>query len=280
MSLITSAARLDPIPRLIAFDVDGTLLTSSHRLTEATRRAIARLAPNVTFAVASARAPSELIDVLGALPAGGYVIAYQGAWLGEWRDARLTMLEEARLSNKSARWVAREGLQVGLTLGWFEGAEWWVPSVDWMVDRHVAITGLRPHIDPATADRTTRPHKVMFMASTSDLEQGLLVLAAKVSSSCATHLSHRDYLEVTVAGADKGRALETLAGRLAIPMAATMAFGDGDNDVPLLTRAGHGVAMLSGTEAARSAATWITRGNDDEGIPFALEAVFGLESRA
>jgi Cof subfamily protein (haloacid dehalogenase superfamily) len=274
MTLLDAGALVDPTPRLIVFDVDGTLLTSDHQVTEATRLAIARLAPDVAFAVASARAPAELGDILRVLPAVRYAIAYQGAWVGEWHRNRFTTLQETRVPASSAQFVARQGVRLGLTLGWFEGADWWVPAIDQMVQRHVAITGLKPHLDPGTAGRESRPHKLMFMAPTADLERRILTLAARIPSDCATHLSHADYLEVTAAGVDKGRALQTLADRVGIPMAATMAFGDGDNDVPLLAQAGHGVAMGSGTRAAIGAAKWVTRGNDENGIAHALEAVF------
>jgi Cof subfamily protein (haloacid dehalogenase superfamily) len=275
MTFIDLAAPVNPLPGLIVFDVDGTLLTSDNRITKRTHRVLVRLAPRVKFAIASARAPSELVNVLQALPLDSFAIAHQGAWLGQWQGSGFSISRETRLANRSARSVAAKGLSLGLTLGWFEGAEWWVTEIDRMVTKHVAITGLQPHVDPATPVRRTRPHKLMFMAPEPALEPALISLASSVPPNCATHQSEQDYLEVTAAGVDKGHALVELAALLRIPMSATMAFGNGDNDVSLLSRAGHGVAMLSGTDAARSAARWLTRGNDDDGIAFGLEAVFG-----
>jgi len=162
-------------------------------------------------------------------------------------------------------------------MGWFHNEQWWVRATDSNVERHVAITGLAPRVEPGIPKEAPRPHKLMFMASGPRLEAELLALAARVPPDCATHLSHSDYLEVTAAGVDKGTALEHLAGHLGIPLTSTMAFGDGDNDIPMLVRAGVGVAMLSGTRGARSAARWITRGNDDDGVAFALNAVFGSD---
>jgi Cof subfamily protein (haloacid dehalogenase superfamily) len=277
VSLDTGPGPIDPLPRLIAFDIDGTLLTSRQELTEATRFALRRLAPRVTFALASARAPSELIPLLDAMPDHTFAIAYQGAWIGEQQGERLVLLEDTEISLASAAAVALDGLSRGLTMGWFHGEQWWVRATDSKVDRHVAITGLAPQVEPGIPKEAPRPHKLMFMASRPELEAELLVLASRVPRDCATHLSHSDYLEVTAAGVDKGTALEYLAGHLGIPMASTMAFGDGDNDIPMLVRAGVGVAMLSGTQEARSAARWITRGNDDDGVAFALNAVFGSD---
>ncbi len=273
MTILDGPAAFDPPPRLIAFDVDGTLLTSDHRVTSATRLSLERLAPGVALALASARAPAELEDLLRMLPAVHYAIAYQGAWVGEWRGDHYTLLQEARVHLATAKDVARRGLHLGLTLGWFEGAEWWVPGMDDMVRRHVAITGMQPHVDPSTARRESEPHKLMFMAANDVLQGHLRTLATTIPNDCAAHLSHDDYLEVTAAGVDKGRALQALAAHLGVPMAATMAFGDGDNDIPLIAAAGHGVAMGSGTRGAKRAARWVTRGNDEEGIAFALHSL-------
>lgn len=273
MRILDGPVAFDPPPRLIAIDVDGTLLTSDHRVTAATWRSLEQLAPRVAFALASARAPAELDDLLRVLPAVRFAIAYQGAWVGEWDGDRFVTLQETRVRLATARDVAQRGLDLGLTLGWFEGLEWWVAGMDDMVRRHVAITGLQPHVDPATPRRASEPHKLMFIAATDELQHHIRSLARTLPIDCAAHLSHEDYLEVTAANVDKGRALRTLAAHLSIPMAATMAFGDGDNDIPLIAAAGHGIAVASGTPGAKGAAKWVTRGNDEEGVAFALRSL-------
>ena len=138
---------------------------------------------------------------------------------------------------------------------------------------------LEPHVDTLVASRSTQPHKLQFIASNPALEPALRDLAQSAPPDCAMHRSEQDYLEVTSAEADKSNGLELMAASIGVSMAATMAFGDGDNDARMLRSAGHGVAMASGTAAARAAARWITRSNDEDGIPFALEAVFGAAER-
>lgn len=82
--------------------------------------------------------------------------------------------------------------------------------------------------------------------------------------------------EVNPSGVDKGSALRTLAARLNIPMSQVMALGDNDNDVPMLRAAGLGVAMGNATEAARAAAGHITLPNDEHGVAAAIRTlVFG-----
>jgi Cof subfamily protein (haloacid dehalogenase superfamily) len=270
---------IDPLPRLVVFDIDGTLLDSDRRVPERTVNTVTRIAPKVTFALASARAPIELVSILRQMPAGTLVIAYQGAWLGRWDGSTIARSHDIRMANAVARRVAAEGERLGLTLGWFEGDEWWVTAVDHAVERHVALTGLEPHVDPLVASRSTQPHKLQFIAPNPSLEPMLGDLAQSGPPDCAMHRSERDYLEVTSVGVDKSSGLELTAASIGVGMAATVAFGDGDNDVQMLRSAGYGIAMASGTAAARAAARWTTRSNDEDGIPFALEAVFGAATR-
>lgn len=50
-----------------------------------------------------------------------------------------------------------------------------------------------------------------------------------------------------------------------------MAFGDGQNDIPMLRLAGVGVAMANATDEVKSAADMVTLSNNEDGIAAALE---------
>lgn len=79
--------------------------------------------------------------------------------------------------------------------------------------------------------------------------------------------------EINPAGADKGAALTRLAAHLGIPMSQVMAIGDNDNDVPMLRAAGVSVAMGNATDSARSAADYLTLPNDQHGVAAAIRAI-------
>ena len=77
-------------------------------------------------------------------------------------------------------------------------------------------------------------------------------------------LSHN--LEISSAGADKGRALAQLCARLGIAREEVMAFGDGGNDVEMLRWAGCSFAMENGMDCAREAADQIAPSNQEDGV--------------
>lgn len=83
------------------------------------------------------------------------------------------------------------------------------------------------------------------------------------------------FADVTVAGADKGRAITELAFRQGVDISETMAFGDGGNDISMVKAAGIGVAMGNANISLKNTADYITSSVDDNGIVNALNA-FGV----
>ena len=77
-------------------------------------------------------------------------------------------------------------------------------------------------------------------------------------------------LEVNAVGADKGGALLCLAELLGIRQEATMAFGDGENDISMLRMAGIGVAMENAEDHVKEAADYVTVTNNEAGVAAAL----------
>ena len=93
------------------------------------------------------------------------------------------------------------------------------------------------------------------------MERGDVVVSASFANN----------LEINAPGAAKGEALERLAGHLGIEMSQTMGFGDGENDITLIRKAGIGVAMGNAEECLKAEADYITVTNDEDGVAAALE---------
>lgn len=78
-------------------------------------------------------------------------------------------------------------------------------------------------------------------------------------------------IELNAASANKGNALTILCGQLGIDIGKTMAFGDGGNDKAMLLAAGYAVAMENGTDDIKAVADYITGSNDEDGVARAIE---------
>ncbi|HBB07466.1 MAG TPA: Cof-type HAD-IIB family hydrolase [Bacteroides sp.] len=89
-------------------------------------------------------------------------------------------------------------------------------------------------------------------------------------SDCISGRWHPAFTDITADGADKGRGIELMAARFGISIDETMAFGDGGNDIPMLRRAGVGVAMGNAQPAIQAEADYVTTSVDDDGVRNAL----------
>jgi hydroxymethylpyrimidine pyrophosphatase-like HAD family hydrolase len=93
----------------------------------------------------------------------------------------------------------------------------------------------------------------------------------------ATNSSSSGVVEVSAAGVTKAYGLSWVAESLGVARAEVVAFGDMPNDLPMLTWAGRGVAMANGHPAVRAAAHEVTaRSNEDDGVAAYLEELLLL----
>ena len=86
---------------------------------------------------------------------------------------------------------------------------------------------------------------------------------------------HPDFVDVIAPGGGKDRGMDAILAHFGIDLSESMAFGDGENDLPMLRHAHIGVAMGNADELVRSQADYITDSVDEDGIVTAL-AHFGL----
>lgn len=78
-------------------------------------------------------------------------------------------------------------------------------------------------------------------------------------------------IEVNAAGVDKGNAILWFADHLGIPHEEVAGFGDGNNDIQLLKKAGIGVAMANATDQVKAVSDYITGTNDEDGVATFIE---------
>jgi Cof subfamily protein (haloacid dehalogenase superfamily) len=96
-------------------------------------------------------------------------------------------------------------------------------------------------------------------------------MTARFGQQMTVVRSHTLFVEGNPLQANKGAALRRLAARLNVPQAQVMAIGDQGNDVSMLAWAGLGVAMGNGSEAAQAAADWIAPPLSADGAAVAIE---------
>ncbi len=90
-------------------------------------------------------------------------------------------------------------------------------------------------------------------------------------TGCISSRWYPDFIDITAQNVDKGYGLLSIACHHGIKIEETMAFGDGGNDIPIIKRAGIGIAMGNANQDLKEVADYITSSVDDNGIYNALK---------
>lgn len=265
--------------RLAVIDLDGTLLDSCHRVSDASRAAItcAREA-GIRVILASSRAPGAMRQIIIDLDLmePELFIASQGAVVGSYsKNGRLQTIRRQQIPLPDAQGIARSATTLGLTVHWFTPDRWYVSSIDDEVLKESEVVGMAPSVtDPATLNDT--PDKLMFIAPPKEMGR-LAALATVLPPTVTAQVSNPTYLEVTRAGVDKASAAQDLCRSWKITADEVVAFGDGPNDLALFAYAGISIAPANARPEVLDAASWITQSNDNDGVAEALQHIIRVK---
>jgi hydroxymethylpyrimidine pyrophosphatase-like HAD family hydrolase len=276
--------------RLIALDLDGTVLNSRKEVTPRTRDALqAARERGIVTVVATGRTPHSALRwsrEIGGGPViccnGGGILDESGAFLiqrGVPRAPLLHLLKVAQEARVMAECYTAEGIRLDRP---FEQARaylrWVRPGMSlpaalvglfrlWRLNRIGSVRSL-----VKWAERPDLPAvlKVMAVGRRAELDGFALRMNRELPSLEVT-TSGPDNLEITAAGVTKGSALQQLASRLQIPREAVLAVGDSENDLQMLRYAGLGIAMGSAPDEVKAAAGRVTASCDQEGVAQIIE---------
>ena len=260
-------------PRLVASDLDGTLLRTDGSLSERTAAAWTAAADaGIETVLVTARPPRWLHDLERVVGPRGTAICGDGAFVYEVATRRIleTHCFERGVVDEIVADLRRAVPSVTFAAEWASG-----PFVaDGYPDPH-RDRGADRVVHGSWRDVAAEPvGKLLALAPHLPLEEFLAVVEQIVSDRGHLHFSGAHGLaEVNATGVTKAAGLERWATRLGIQAHEVWAFGDMPNDLPMLEWAGIGWAVASGHEQVRRAADRECPANDDDGVAHVLEAV-------
>lgn len=257
-------------PRLVATDVDGTLLRPDETVSERTRRALAAVARSTTpLALITGRPPRWLHPVLAETGHRGIVVCANGAVLYDVPTRRV--LRSYPLEVACLRTVA-DGIRRVLPDASF-AAEYGDAFVHepayrprWDVDLpEVSIVDLSVVL--------SRP-AVKLLVRHPELGADALFEAVRPAVgdlAVVTHGSGDARMEISALGVTKATALAALAEELRVDQAEVVAFGDMPNDLPMLAWAGRSYAVANAHPSVLAIADEVIGSNADDGVASVLE---------
>ncbi len=269
--------------RLIAIDIDGTLLDSSGRLPDANRQAIhAAVSRGVEVVLATGRTFHHARPIAAKLGGALTLIVSNGALVKTVEGGTLaTRLLPRHLARDLI--VATRPVRGGAAIIFdrpdagqyvYERIDWSHPQRRWYYERnHVYMT----ETSPLETALNEEPVQVAFTGGVDEMR----VLADHVRDlSCAEQLTltlteyeDRDFslFDVTAHGCSKGRTLADWAARRQVRSSEVMAVGDNLNDQDMLEFAGHPVVMGNAVPELMRRGWPSTAGHDDNGLAQAIE---------
>ena len=273
--------------RLIASDLDGTLLDSEKRLSPANAEALARAAAEGVFIVpATGRFYKGMPENIRSLPYVRYVITVNGAELFDAKEEKTLFscdftperaLEIMRFLDTLP--VIYDCYQSGW--GWMT-ADMYDKAEDYTVTKHsLEMVRVLRHPVPDLKEHIARTgenvQKIQMFFKDMDERAKAFPLLAERFPDVAVTSAIRNNIELNRKDATKGNALRKLMRILKIRKDETAAFGDDLNDISMLQAAGTGVAMGNANEDVKRASDLITADCDHDGVTQAMRSILGWE---
>lgn len=270
-----------PELKLIALDLDGTLLTSDKTLSKRNAGALSRAAEKGIYIVpTTGRFFAGMPAFLRALPYLRYAITINGAAIYDAIAQKDIVNVNIPLCEAIEIMRYLDGLPLIYDCyvdnwGWMTRALQ-EKAPDFVQNEHYLkmVRTLRTPVDDLKAfllEKGRDVQKIQFFTNDLSLRAQMLAGLDKQFPAISVSSAAPNNVEINHKRANKGEAVLRLASLLGIEQAQTMAFGDGLNDVSMLKAAGLGVAMANAEQAAKDAADCVTLSNDEDGVAIAIE---------
>ncbi len=262
----------NPAYRMVAIDIDGTLLRTDKRISQGTVDAIAGCVKRgVKVVLASARPPRSVREIYELLKLDTLSIHYNGALIHEMTRKRN---------------VFHKPLTVDVTRQIIADARRLDPQC--LVSIEILDKWYTDHFDPELPTETSRVFnpdfigpldaflkvpvtKLMLLAPPHRMVKIWKMVQRRYKGKVAMAISDDHLVQLMDRTVDKAVALEQVAASYGLKASDVMAIGDAPNDKRMLEWAGLGVAMGNAWESVRSAADVVVPANDDDGVAHAIE---------
>lgn len=266
--------------KLVAFDLDGTMLDSKKRVSRRNLEALKACAERGIYVVpATGRTIIGIPDEIRNLPGVRYFITLNGGMVMDLQDSHI--IYEQRLKKETVIGILET------VSGYHVMYDAYINNIgisearfyDHLDEFHLspemqklvkATRNVVQDIKEYVKDSPVLPEKInLFFDDMKVREEVRGVVTARgdviVSSSMPNNL------EINAIGATKGEGLTQLVSYLGLQMNETMACGDGENDYNMIQMAGIGVAMENGEEKLKQLADYVTANNNESGVAQAIE---------
>ena len=262
--------------KLIAFDLDNTLLNTNKEVTPATLEALERAAKEgIKIVPATGRFWSAVPECVKSMKFIHYAITLNGAEIFNVRNSKV--LAKFEIPLERALTIARVLDDLPVIYDCIAGGRSFIKKEfhervadfslgEWQLKM---LRDLRTPVDDFYAllrNKNIDVQKMQLFTMDMTLRANLLKALPVVFPKNIITTSVPNNIEINDINANKGNALSFLARHAGIKTDETLAFGDGLNDIYMLRAAGVGVAMANAEDNVKAIADYVTASCDDDGV--------------
>ena len=275
-----------PYYRLIAIDIDGTLLDSHSQLRPAVRAALRRAdEAGVHVLLCTGRRYRSALPVARDAELPLPIVCHSGALVKDTSTDHT--LHATPLCGPALAALLDALADEGLTP--FAYTDTYEHGHDFAVEHSAPLTrfhedylaknqGCYAHVDSLRDDLSTHVVQVCTFAEVDELRAARERLCQRLADTVTCHmltapkyLGH--FLEFQAADASKWAAITTLAADYDVPLDRVVAIGDNENDISMIRAAGLGVAMGNAPYIVKSAADVVTATSDEDGVARIIDRI-------
>ena len=259
-------------PRLLAFDIDGTLIRTSGEVSQPVRAALERAqAAGMVVGVATGRPWPQAHEVIEDAGGMDFAVCLNGAVIieGDTGDPIAIRAMSGELAVEAARRARAVLPDVTLASDMADGRHFW--ELDFAPDMPMDLAAQRVSDAVAAVDGDV----LTWLVAVEGMGPDEIVdqLHHQMPLGTEVRPSGLDMAEIAAFGVSKASGLQIVADRHGVRRDQVMAFGDGMNDLEMMRWAGTPVAMDNGVELVKDLSRVIAPSNDDDGVATIIDKV-------
>ena len=256
---------------LVAVDLDGTLLNDNHIMTDRNRRALQDLsAQGIIVVLVSGRMHQSILPISNQIGLENPIISYNGGMIKHATTEEVLHHNPipALIATELVEYCERRGLHFNFCLN----DRLYIKMRNQWSQLYEERTGVAATVlDDIHQLYGETPTKMQVLDTPERIKRLLMEFKENFGKRLYVTRTQIEYIEFMNPHVSKGRALETLAAQINVPMDLVVAFGDGYNDESMMKAAGFRIAMGNSVEEIKTCADYIAETNHNDGVAKAIE---------
>lgn len=264
--------------KVLALDIDGTLLNSKKEITPKVKEAIEELRDkDIPVLIASGRPAMGIRHVAKELSMdekGGYILSFNGGKIIEYKTKEVVYSKTIPMELNEEVYNYAKNLDASLLTYENDRIITEKPENKYVSVESSIVKMEVEKVDNLLSRLNFSADKFLIVGEPEYLEKEVEKMAKHFEGRLNVFRSEPFFIEVVPLGIDKATSLEVLLEKLGIKREELVACGDGRNDVTMINYAGMGVAMENACDEVKEVADFVTKSCDEDGVAYAIKKFF------